>query len=370
MTRPTKLSSDPRHPFVILSEVLVRARLPGQTSEPDGRRPAIRDLHIGDLQGLLTLAAKHHVVIRALEPLRAEMLAAGENPGTAELYRAVESERARIHSALLGLKPACDVLCNAGCDIVVIKSLDHWPDLGGDLDLFTNARADDVTHVMTEICGAQLEPRSWGDRLANKWNFKLPTLSELVEIHIGRLGQTGEHLDLGRSLVAQAISAQFGSHRFVVPAPEHRIILATLQRMYRHFYLRLCDIVNTAELVECGSIDYEVLESVARQAGIWQGVASYLAVVSDYIKRFRGYGLQVPEPVRMASRLEGDRVYFGRDFLRIPILPESARLYCEEMKRFLRRGDVPGMLRLSVLPCLATAAAVGQKLTGSDKGVW
>jgi len=27
-------------------------------------------------------------------------------------------------------------------------------------------------------------------------------------------------------------------------------------------------------------------------------------------------------------------------------------------------------VRLGLLPCLATAAAVGYKITGSDKGIW
>ena len=40
------------------------------------------------------------------------------------------------------------------------------------------------------------------------------------------------------------------SYTFPVPAPEERIIVATLQRMYRHFYFRICDIVNSGALVE------------------------------------------------------------------------------------------------------------------------
>jgi len=33
-------------------------------------------------------------------------------------------------------------------------------------------------------------------------------------------------------------------------------------------------------------------------------------------------------------------------------------------------GEVEGTLRLSLLPCLATAAVVEQRITGSDKGIW
>jgi hypothetical protein len=34
------------------------------------------------------------------------------------------------------------------------------------------------------------------------------------------------------------------------------------------------------------------------------------------------------------------------------------------------RGDIRNTLRLTLLPCLATAAVLEQKLTGSDKGIW
>ena len=34
------------------------------------------------------------------------------------------------------------------------------------------------------------------------------------------------------------------------------------------------------------------------------------------------------------------------------------------------RGDVPATLRLSLLPYLASAAAVAFRITGSDKGIW
>jgi len=33
-------------------------------------------------------------------------------------------------------------------------------------------------------------------------------------------------------------------------------------------------------------------------------------------------------------------------------------------------GELRNTLRLSLLPCLATAAALEFKITGSDKGIW
>ncbi len=359
-----------REPVVILSDVLFRARSTGAYRGSDEVLRNIFDLAEEDLAALVRLANKHHVVIRALEPLSAFMTVAGKDEYAAQLTQVIRAERERIQNALAFLDMICEGLRSEGCELTVIKSLDHWPDLGSDLDLFAGAEAAEVERIMRKHFGAQLEPRSLGDRMANKWNFAVPGLRELVEIHVGRLGQTGEHQQVALELLSRARMESFATFRFMVPAPEDRIILATLQRMYRHFYLRLCDIVNTSELVERTGIDYPALRSSATMAGIWEGVASYLCVVSDYVRSFRGEGLQLPADVRSASRMEGDGIYYEGDFLRVPIVPQAVKLYVAQLSSFLQRGDFPGTLRLSMLPCLATAAALGQKLTGSDKGIW
>ena len=43
----------------------------------------------------------------------------------------------------------CDALEQGGCPTTVMKSLDHWPDLGNDLDLYTTADERQVAQVMT-----------------------------------------------------------------------------------------------------------------------------------------------------------------------------------------------------------------------------
>ncbi len=365
---PVGLTS--HEPVVILSDVLLRTRSMGAYHGSDEVLRVIFDLQQEDLAALVRLAHKHHVVIRALEPLSALMTVAGKGSYAAHLNQVISDERERIQNALSSLETICEGLRSEGCELTVIKSLDHWPDLGNDLDLFADAEAAEVERIMHNRFGAQLEARSLGDRMANKWNFAVPGLRELVEIHVGRLGQTGEHVHAARELLSRARVESFGTFRFVVPTPEDRIILATLQRMYRHFYLRLCDVVNTEDLVERADIDYVALRSSASEAGIWEGVASYLCVVSDYVRSFRGEGLPLPANVRSSARVGGDGIYYERDFLRVPIVPEAVKLYVAQLSSFLQRGDFPGSLRLSILPCLATAAALGQKLTGSDKGIW
>jgi hypothetical protein len=317
---------------------------------------------------LCDLATSHHVILRAFPGL-GRMRAAGETSWQARIDDAIADERARISNALSFLAEICDCLRNVG-DVIVIKSLDHWPDIGNDLDLYTNAASADVVDTMRERFDAYPAERSLGDRLADKWNFVVPGLPELVEVHIGRLGQTGEQVAITDSVIGRATAKQFGEYSFVVPAPEDRVAISALQRMYRHFYLRLCDVVDMARLVESGAIDYSYLRYLGRTAGLWDGIANYLVIVSEYVRSYRGEGLALPYPVTRAARFGNARLTLRRKFLRVPIFPHAAAFYLSEWKKLLFSGEIQNALRLSLLPGLAVAAALEFKITGSDKGVW
>lgn len=349
------------------------------TMNPEKAEEAMQfasSLSASQLDEFLSISDSNHVVVRSLEPLARF----AEQSGKLELANwarsSADKEYARIANALPHLHKVCDELEAAGCQTTVMKSLDHWPDLGNDLDLYSTGEPDQIIKVFTGRFGAHIEPRSWGDRLANKWNFAIPGLPEAVEVHAKRLGQTGEHKAMARRFVSRRVPKTVrvpGTNAdltFPVPAPEERVIVATLQRMYRHFYFRVCDIVNTGGLVESGAIDFGELKRAADMGGIWKGVCSYLKICSDYVKQYRGFGLNLPKEVRDAAPFGGEKVFVRARFIRVPIMPQGAELYTEQVTRTALRGDVPATFRLSLMPGLATAAAISYRLTGSDKGIW
>jgi hypothetical protein len=321
-------------------------------------------------QDFAELADSNHVVIRSFEVINR---GAG-NRGMPDLQtwalNILAGERDRITNALKHLHQVCNALEEAGCPVVVMKTLDHWPDLGNDLDLVSTGERRTIVKVLTRDFGARIEARSWGDRLACKWNFALPGLRESIEAHIGRLGQTGEHIALAHRFIQRRTRARINGLEFFVPAPEEKVFAATLQRMYRHFYFRVCDILNAASLVESGTLSFAELRQASQQAGIWPGVASFLKIVSDYMKLYRSRGLNLPADLIASATVGADKIYTRARFLRLPLLPYGAGLYTRQLTQAAFRGNVPATLRLSLLPPLASAAAVAFKITGSDKGVW
>jgi Uncharacterised nucleotidyltransferase len=354
--------------FHFLSELVL--------TDPNSSRPTNRiaetvfDMNRSKFESIAELAAKNHVIIRAFSTLSQFFKIDGKTDVSDWVSLAVEEENSRIRHTLGFLNRICATLEENGCPVTVIKSLDHWPDIGSDLDLYTDAPPARVVNVMLTKLGAKVDQRSWGDRLANKWNFIVPGLPELVEIHIGRLGQTGEHTVLTESLLRHTRVINVGQYSFRVLAPEDRIIISTLQRMYRHFYIRLCDVIDNATMLQSECVDFAYLHSLGSASGIWEGIATYLTVISGYVESFRGHDIALPALVTGSAKFGVEKVHYRRDFLRVPILPDSLNLYASELKTLLLQGQVRNSLRLSLLPGLATAAALELKITGSDKGIW
>ena len=323
-----------------------------------------------EFEQIKSLAMTNHVILRACERLVPILQNCG-NAKVAELAAsALTEERSRIDHALGFLHQICSALEQNGCAVTVIKSLDHWPDLGSDLDLYTDAKAHQVVKVMSSRLGATLAERSWGDRLADKWNFVVPGLPEMVEVHVGRLGQTGEQTVFTESLLPRTRILTIGEHNLRVLAPEDRIIISTLQRMYRHFYIRLCDVVDNARLLDSRDVDFDYLHAMGCTTGLWEGIATYMVIISQYVESLRGFGVALPPLVSKSAKFGVSPVRFRKDFLRVPILPHSLNLYAGELKTLLLRGQLRNSFRLSLLPGLATAAALEMKFTGSDKGIW
>ena len=365
------VSGDPQSQFQFLSELVLNNASHGSTTRTSSRLANEAKALTADALGQLkNLAMTNHVIIRAFEVLEPIFKFEKETNAADFVMSALQNERLRVDHALDFLERICGTLQANGCSVTVIKSLDHWPDLGSDLDLYTDADAARIVHLMAAEFGAKLAERSWGDRLANKWNFIVPGLPEMIEVHVGRLGQTGEQTAFTESLLARTRITSIGQRSFRVLAPEDRIVISTMQRMYRHFYIRLCDVVDNAWLLDAKHVNFDALHAIGTATGLWEGIATYLVIVSQYVEACRGFGVPLPTLVSRSAKFGVAPVRFRRDFLRVPILPYSLNLYAGELKTLILQGQLRNSFRLSLLPGLATAAALEMKVTGSDKGIW
>jgi hypothetical protein len=367
-------------------EVLSRLTIRGQEADTEAETCArleklrrelryVARLDEDEFANFIDLANNHHVIVRGLSVVQniadssaAALTSEYERQVVERCDSAMAAERARIDRAIGYLHSICDALETRGCRVAVIKSLDHWPDLGSDLDLYTTADEGAVERAMREQFGAQPAERSWGDRLAHKWNFSVPGLPELVEIHVQFLGQTGEHAELARRVIERRVPKSVGGYDFLVAAPEERVVISTLQRVYRHFSFRLCDMIDTAALLHCSAVDFAELKRAANSAGIWPGVATYLQLLRNYVQSYGG-AVALPDEVMKAAYSPASTVKFKSGYLRVS-KATGARLYSSQLLQAGKHGDVRALLRLPLLPPLAISALVAHGLTGDDKGIW
>jgi hypothetical protein len=315
-------------------------------------------------------ARAQRVLRRTVEVLENHLPRTKQNHVAERVELVLSEEQKRVEVATAVLRDIVDRFDQHGHPIVVMKTLDHWPDTGSDLDLLVIAPNEAVCHIFESQFDAHRQPQSWGDRLASKMNFSIPGLPELVEVHVGCLRQTGEQKHLVNRVLERRVYENFGPHSFPVPVPEDRIVIATLQRMYRHFYIGLTDIVNIFGLLARHRVDFDKLKAIAAEGAIWPGAATLLLIVLQHAFRYGSVSVELPEGVRTAAQFNSKQTYLGRRFVRVPIVPEGANLFLRQLVGNGRKRDFHSMIRLSLLPILATAAFVSFRIRGNDKGVW
>lgn len=321
-------------------------------------REAVSSMPEETLRALLQLADLHHVGLRVFGSI-------GVDQGPLRGQSA--GRQLQNCSTLTSVAAISEALEQQGCPAMAIKSTDHWPDLGNDFDLFTTGEPERVHRVMREQFHAETTAQNWGDRLANKWNFRVPDLKPLVEVHVGRLGQTGELKHYGEELIERRQRKVFGDTPLWVPAREDQVILAALQRLYRHYFYRVCDFADLGDVIQ--TLDFEKLRLIAKRHGVWQGVATHLRVVSEYITHYTGDPVQLPARVRKSARFGIERLYPHAGYLRLPLFPQGATLWGTQLIKTWHRQNRAGALRLGLIPPLAAAASATYKMTGKQR-IW
>ena len=364
-----KSDSENLQTLEMLGTILLASRAGGNRERFEEFLARVYSLPVIGIQALLERATSQRVLRHSLEILESQLVHARDD--SSQILRSrLQAERERSQNLLAMLHKIVRAFQKRGYPVLAMKTLDHWPDTGSDVDLLASGDDHEICNVLEADFGAVRETQSWGDRLAHKFNFTVPGLGELVEIHIGCLGQTGEQKRLAEGVLSRRVEARFDGCTLPVPIQEDRIIIATLQRMYRHYYIRLTDIVNIFRAVTRNDLDFARLKELASESSVWPGVATLLTIVCEHGVRFGGGPVNLPPLVTAATKFDSDRTYVDGKFVRVPLMPEAANLYMLQLAANGRSRNIRAVARLTLLPILATAAFVSFRFTGNDKGIW
>jgi hypothetical protein len=289
---------------------------------------------------LLDLCQQNLIILRTLAALEARGVSL-----EGEAAARQEKERERIEQGLATIGSIAQQFERADVPFMVIKTGDHFPDQGHDIDLLLGDGGAKAECLLRDELGASPLERSVSEVLSAKSNWRCgPTT---IEMHVGRLGQVGEHRQLAEEIFSQRQRARIGSLEAMVPSAEGRMILAMLQRIYRHFNFRICDLVNVSGLVEDETLSWETLWRLCRLGGIDYGVGLGIAMVADQLSRL-DEKLALPDSGPIPQPCPHP-ISFRRGYYRFSLRGVVPGVFARQLGGSVRQGAILQSSRLAIL---------------------
>ena len=304
--------------------------------------------------GLLQSLAQSNAVLVQLD----DLLARTEMRRPATFVAAADAARVRAAAMLDALVKVRDVCVHHGAAFVFPSIADHFPDAGSDLDLLVLDRSTAIDALLLAATpGTPVATVLW-DRLAGATAYDLAGSDLVLDVHHGRLGIIGEHTQYPGRVVRRQRMLELGGAQVPVPAPEDRLILQGMNRVYGRRKFRLGDVVATVRLVRAPALDWPDVVTTARAQGTLSGLSCYLAYVDRLYRESYGVDL-IPAAVRRDLTLEGwgEPVFESRGY-RFPALRVGRRLFWSELGSVLGARDWPAVSRLCLLPPLVAAGGL------------
>src|SRR5689334_834124 len=308
---------------------------------------------------LLALAQQNTVLVRVADRIQ---LAGLEPP--AFFVAAAERERERtrtVFSVMQRLGERCE---QADLAYLFPTAWQHFPDVGGDLDLLLLSRSRDVDAVILEGTAASLRARDLRDRLAGTALYWLPEAAVALDIHHGRLGLVGEQGLYPAGLIHRRRRRVVAGEERFAPAPEDQLILQGMSRLAGRRSFSIADAAATASIVRGQRLDWTYLGSVARQMGVLPALSCYLGYVDQIYTALYGRHL-LPAEARSLLTLDGwGEVAFQRGRYRFAALRVRNRLYWRQLVTAAIDGQWRVASRLCLAPAMVAACSMG--LVGRD----
>jgi hypothetical protein len=336
-------TAEQRHATLALRLLLDEAASPpGETSV---------DWHL-----LLTLA-RHNVVLVRL----ADRLARTALRPPALFTEAAERERERARAALAVIGQIAERCARHGVEFLFPNALQHYPDLGGDLDLLVLPRSQDVDALILDGLGVSPRPRDLRAHIAGAATYGLPDAGLVLDVRHGRLGRVGEHGWYPAALIRSRRRRQVvaGAELFA-PAPEDQLVLQGMNRISGRRALRIADVLATVATVRTWPLDWSYVASMARALCVFPELCCYLGYVDQIHQALYG-GPLIPADARSGLVLEGwGRVVFRGGGYQFPAIRVRNRLYWRQLASFAGAGDWRAASRLCLVPVVVAAERLGR----------
>ena len=307
-------------------------------------------------EALLRTAQRNVVLVRLADRL-------AEAGGSAPDFFAEAARRERRRSrAVVELAARAGRACERhGVEFIFAKAFQHYPDMGGDVDLFVASRSTEVDALILDGMAAAPARRDLLSRMAGAASYRVPGCDAVLDIHHGRMGLLGEYGSHINLLIRNGERVPVEGTEFLAPSAEDVLVVQGMQRVYRHSHIRLCDIVSTVRLLRRNRLDWNYVTRVTAQLGTEYGLRCYLSYVEQIHRSVFGRELLAPALARELRLGAGGRVEFRDGFYRFSRLKVAGRVYLDTVRAAVRTGNWEAARRLCLMP-LATVATALKRL--------
>ena len=245
-------------------------------------------------------------------------------------------------------------------DFIFIKTVDNFPDFGHDVDFLTREPGDRVRETFLRG-GFVYEEQKLAERIADKMSFTLGD-SCPAEAHCARIGEFGEHEELTSYILENKVRVRLNGLVVWGPNRISQILLIVLQRLYRHFNLRGCDVLNAIQWVRAGQVDFPELYRVADRFGVLPGVRWFLRFLNEVSTLYGGEKVVPSEPV-------SEVLYCERQLFRFSRARFIPAMYGRKVAWSVRRMKMAAVGRELLVVPLAVMAVISHKVLKKD-AIW
>lgn len=302
---------------------------------------------------LRAIATTNAVLLRAAGAFKR----AGVETGHA-FATGVAHERERTGDLLTAVRITSQICSDAGIPYVFLKALQHYPDMGQDLDLLVLANPSQFAPRLAAVLPVAVRPRGLSDRIAATVSYNLPGCRAHLDVQHRRLGLVGEHPGYAAQLIRRRIARGADGADVFVPTPEDQLILQGIQRVFGRRSLRLADVIWTMRVLRRGLLDWDYVIATVRSIAIGSGLGCFLSYVEQVHRRVLS-GALLPAEVRRQLPLDGwGAVEFRDGRFRFAAMRVNARLSLMAFEAQLARRDWAAAARLSLVPLVAVAGTI------------
>lgn len=300
---------------------------------------------------LLKVARRNAVLVRLADRLqRRDTL-------LPEFFAAAVEEQRKLNQEKLELIRRVRRSCQENrIPFIFPKAFHHYPDMGGDVDLYLPLRSAEVDAVILEGLEPAPAKRSLIDRLAATACYSVRGCTPKLEIHHGRMWAYGEHHSLIAILIENARRIEIEGTEFFIPSPEDMLVMQGTQRVYGRRYIHLAPIVYTISSIRRDNPDWSYIVKTAHRFGAFLGLSCYLSYVNQIHQQAFGADL-LSADVRESLMMRGwGQIEFRGGAYRFPHLRVARKVYLNMFRTAIWSGNWKSLSRLCLTPFVAATA--------------